>query len=226
MKYVMKVIMAILMLVAIYVTFKYRVMTMSAIVDTPRKTVIIDAGHGGMDPGKVGAEGVLEKDINLLLALELKEELLKMGYQVVLTRDKDMSLGDESASNKKIDDMKKRCGVVEEYNGDIMISIHQNSFSDEKVQGAQVFYYKYSDEGKKLAKNIQDAIRNYVDENNLRVEKDNTSYYLLVHTKCPTVICECSFLSNAEDMKKICDKTYRKKMAEGISLGIRNYFEN
>ena len=107
-------------------------------------TIVIDAGHGGLDPGKVGINNALEKDINLAIALKLERNLKENGINVVMTRTDDNGLYSESDSNKKVRDMKKRLSIIEEANPMLAVSIHQNSYPDPSVSGVQVFYYKYS----------------------------------------------------------------------------------
>ena len=189
-------------------------------------TVVIYPGHGGYDPGKVGINGELEKEINLKIALKVKELLTKQGINVVMTRESDMSMdnGDENVKSKKASDMARRLKIIEEANPDIMVSIHQNSYSSEKVKGAQVFYYAGSDEGKKLAEKLQDVIKRDVDADNTRKAKDNTSYYMLLRIQCPAVIVECGFLSNWEEATALCDEIYQNKMATAICDGIVEYF--
>jgi N-acetylmuramoyl-L-alanine amidase len=111
---------------------------------------VIDPGHGGVDPGMLGVNDTVEKEINLAIAYRLKEKLEEQGIMVVLTRTTDDGLYAESDSNKKIADMKKRCSIISENKADIVLSIHQNSFSDSAVCGAQVFYYKHSEKGSAL----------------------------------------------------------------------------
>jgi len=121
--------------------------------------------------------------------------------------------------------MKKRCQIIEDAKADIVISIHQNSFSQESVRGAQVFYYKYSQRGQVLADKIQKAIRQFADEENKRTIKDNSTYYMLVHTPCPTVIVECGFLSNHSEAEMLCTDEYQDKIANAIYEGIGEYFK-
>lgn len=191
-----------------------------------KKIVVIDPGHGGYDPGKVGINGELEKDINLKIALKVRELLVNQGYNVVMTRESDEGLDSESgnAKSKKASDMANRIKIIDEAKADIMVSIHQNSYSSEKVKGAQVFYYAGSDEGKRLAEKLQDVIIRDVDTDNKRKAKDNTNYYILLRVKCPAVIVECGFLSNWEEATALCDEIYQNKMAEGIANGIMEYF--
>ena len=185
--------------------------------------VVLDAGHGGADPGKVGINGALEKDLNLEIALLVKKYLEADDVQVVMTRETDAGLYDENATNKKVQDMKRRIALIEEVNPVIVVSIHQNSYHEEYVHGAQVFYYTGSEEGKRLAEKIQNRLILGVDPDNNRKVKPNDSYYLLKKTGTPIVIVECGFLSNAEESEKLCSKEYQEKLAWEIHLGILQY---
>ncbi len=155
-----------------------------------RPCVVIDAGHGGADPGKVGVDGSLEKDINLEIARRLQKFLVMADVDVVLTRDSDAGLYEESASNKKVQDMKNRVSVIEEKKPDLTVSIHQNSYHEEYVHGAQVFYYAGSEESKELAERMQQVLAAELDPDNTRQAKANDSYYLLKKTSSPIVIVE------------------------------------
>ena len=165
--------------------------------------VVIDPGHGGNDPVKGSKDGVLEKDINLEIALLLKEELEKMGATVIMTRETDICLAAEGATNKKSSDMKKRVEIINEINPTCMISIHQNSFSDQSVSGAQVFYNGESDDSKALAQAIQSEFIQSVDSENNRKIKEGNDYYILRKTICPGVIIECGFLSCPAETDKL-----------------------
>lgn len=155
-----------------------------------KPVVVLDCGHGGNDPGKVGVDKSLEKDINLAVALKLKRYLEQSDVKVVMTRDSDMGLYREGDRNKKTADMKNRCQKIAGANPDIVVSIHQNSYHQEEVSGAQVFYYKGSEKGKKLAQIIQKRFDYCLGEKNTRIAKANDNYYLLLHVKCPIVIVE------------------------------------
>ncbi|MGN0370775.1 MAG: N-acetylmuramoyl-L-alanine amidase [Butyrivibrio sp.] len=184
--------------------------------------IVIDPGHGGSDPGKVSDTGLLEKDINLEIALLLKEEL-DSDYRVILTRESDMGLYSENDTNKKASDMRERCRIIEEEKADMLISIHQNSYTDPDVKGAQVFYYTHSAEGKKLAESIQNSIKEIASPDNNRVSKSNNDYYMLLHTSCPAVIVECGFLSNPGEAELLNSKDYRKLIVSAIRKGIDDY---
>ena len=185
--------------------------------------VVIDAGHGGADPGKVGINGSLEKDINLEIAKKLKKFLEAEDVEVIMTRTDGNGLYDENASNKKVQDMKRRIAIIEEAQPEIVVSVHQNSYHEEYVHGAQVFYYTGSSTGKKLAELIQDCFVAGVDSENKREAKANDSYYLLKKTSRPIVIVECGFLSNREEEEKLNTEIYQEKAAWAIHMGVMRY---
>jgi N-acetylmuramoyl-L-alanine amidase len=193
--------------------------------DTPKTNfrVIIDPGHGGNDPGKIAADGSLEKDINLSIALKLKKFLEAQDIEVIMIRETDEGLYSRNASNKKVEDMKERLRVIENADADIVISIHQNSYHQGSVDGAQVFYYTSSASGKKLAEIIQNRLILGVDPENHRAAKGNDSYYLLKKTTIPIAIVECGFLSNHAEAKKLIDDYYQEKLAWSIHLGVMQY---
>ncbi len=192
-------------------------------IEEGKTCVVIDAGHGGIDPGKVGINGALEKDINLEIALMVKQFLEANDIHVVMTRETEEGLYDADASNKKVQDMKRRIAKIEEVKPTLTVSIHQNSYPEEYVHGAQVFYYNGSVEGQKLAEEIQSQLVEKVDPENKRQVKANDSYYLLKKTGIPIVIIECGFLSNAQEAEKLCTEEYQEKLAWAIHMGIIQY---
>ena len=181
--------------------------------------MVIDAGHGGWDPGKV-TEDVLEKNINLQIALKLQNYLEQGGSIVMMTRITDEALGD-----KKNSDLQSRRNLSALSKADILISIHQNSYPDENVRGAQVFYYSRSEKSKMLAEFIQAEIKNFADTSNKREITPNDDYYLLKQTEIPAVIIECGFLSSASERERLVTREYQEKIAWAIYKGIVNYFE-
>ncbi|MBQ2287684.1 MAG: N-acetylmuramoyl-L-alanine amidase [Lachnospiraceae bacterium] len=185
--------------------------------------VVIDPGHGGNDPGGIGVSGVLEKDVNLSVALFLKENLEQQGIEVVMTRETDQGLYSETAKNKKKEDLAKRIQIIEESRPDFVLCIHQNIFTDAKYSGAQVFYYEKSEEGAKLASAIQDQLIAGVDPSNNRVPKSNMNYYMLKQSPVPIVIVECGFLSNIEEEAKLGTLEYQRDLAWNIYLGTMHY---
>ena len=194
---------------------------------TPEEiTIVIDAGHGGNDPGKVGINEALEKDINLSIALKLKDTLEAENLHIILTREDDSSLAPVDATNQKVADMQARCKLIEETNPLFTISIHQNSYITEEATGAQVFYYTQSDEGKKIAESLQESFLTNLDQTNTRETKSNDSYFLLKKTPTPTVIVECGFLSNYNEAELLLTEEYQDAIVNAIRLGILNYLSD
>ncbi len=187
-----------------------------------KKIIVIDAGHGGHDPGKVSSNGIQEKDINLSIAQYLKSYLSAQDYIVYITRNHDEGLHDEGASNKKSSDMKNRISFFNEKKADLVISIHQNSYPDSFQHGAQTFFYEKSEESKLLATCIQNSLLQ-MDSSNTRKEKSTDSYYILKKSSMPAVIVECGFLSNPDETAKLTDPNYQKKLAYAISIGVSTY---
>ncbi len=185
--------------------------------------VVIDAGHGSKDGGKVGVGGILEKDINLAISLRVQELLEQQDIEVIMTREDDAGMYPKTGSNKKLADMKKRVELINEKRPALTVSIHQNSFSDASVSGAQTFFYGNSKEGKLAAEILQEQMIQTLQPKKERVAKANESYYLLKNTQYPTVIVECGFLTNPEDAKLLCDEEYQEQVAWAISLGILRY---
>ena len=182
-------------------------------------SIVIDAGHGGDDPGKVGVNNALEKDINLAIALELKAMLENKGFTVYLTRE------DDSALSSKKEDMKARMDMIKEIQPAFIVSIHQNSYTDASVCGPQVFYYSESPEGKEFAQIMQQEINNFLTPAKPRVSQANNNYYLLKESPAPIIIVECGFLSNPEEADLLTTTTYQQKIARGIYFGIMSYYE-
>lgn len=183
-------------------------------------TIVIDPGHGGVDPGKVSGSGIEEKQINLSIALKLRPLLEAEGYTVVLTRETDEDVC--TGSYSKVEDLENRVDIIGDCEAMFVVSIHQNSYTDDSIKGAQVFYAKESDEGKNIATAIQNSLLS-IDETNTRQPKANSSYYLFVNTDCPVVIVECGFLSNPDEEKMLLDDEYQSRIAEAIRDGICDY---
>lgn len=190
-------------------------------VEKKEYTVVLDAGHGSSDSGKVGINGVLEKDINLSISKKTKKYLEKKGIRVIMTRDKDESLAEGEKGNRKVQDMKARVKRINDTKPDLAVSIHQNSYHEESIHGAQVFYYEHSESGEKDARILQEALL-AVDPDNTRQVKANTTYYLLKRTEVPILIIECGFLSNQEDAEKLASEDYQKEIAKAIANGIES----
>ena len=218
-----------LMLVSVYFIIRGGArLTASRKIETEpaRPCVVIDAGHGGADPGKVSVDGSLEKDINLEIAKKLQQFLIMEDVDVVLTRESDDGLYDENTSNKKVQDMKRRVQIIEEKKPALTVSIHQNSYHEEYVHGAQVFYYANSEKSRELAERIQQVMTLHLDKQNTRQAKANDSYYLLKKTSSPIVIVECGFLSNYEEAQKLSSDLYQEKVAWAVHLAVLQYLNS
>ena len=181
--------------------------------------IVIDSGHGGDDPGKIGINQAKEKDVNLKIAKKVKKRLKKEGWKVVMTREEDVMLGDAQKGNRKIHDMKARVELINKTMPAMAVSIHQNSYQEAEIHGAQVFYYSHSQDGKRMAETMQRALL-MADEENTRQAKGNDTYYLLKRTEVPTIIVECGFLSNPQEAEKLTEDGYQKKLAQAITSGI------
>ena len=193
---------------------------------TQRYTVIIDAGHGGFDGGAVAPDGTLEKDLNLSVALKLDSVLKIMGYDTVLVRDTDVSTADDKGTERsqKVSDIKARLRLTEKYKDALFVSIHMNKYTSPQPHDAQVFYSQV-DGSKELAECIQRSITAGVQTDNKRVVKKTTKdIYLLYHAVIPSVIAECGFISNPNDLLKLKSDEYQLKMAAAIAAGINDYY--
>jgi N-acetylmuramoyl-L-alanine amidase len=220
----LELIMALLLLLtAAVVARKGAQVVMSQTEEQTQKVVVLDAGHGGYDPGKVGINQAMEKDINLQIAIRLKALLESEGITVIMTREDDDGLYSQDSTNKKAEDLRNRCSVINEASAICAVSIHQNSYTEEYVCGAQVFYHAQSEEGKQLAGYIQDSLRIRLDSSNERQPKANESYYLLKNTSCPIVIVESGFLSNSKEAALLITQDYQEKIAWAVYMGIVNY---
>lgn len=179
------------------------------------KTIIIDAGHGGIDPGAVSPSGTREDRINLCIAKKLRSYLEHDGANVVMTRETDEGIR-----------LNKRAEMVREYEPDIVVSIHLNKFGQSQYYGAQTFYMKGSEEGKALAKSIQDELIRVLDRGNKRQIKASDSFLILKASDAPSVIVECGFLSNPEEEKLLKTDEYQERIAWAIYTGIVGYFSS
>lgn len=214
---------------AIAVGIAFREEKISAKFPVDGKVIIIDPGHGGMDPGAYSKDGILEKDINLNIAKFLKGYLQQSGAKVIMTRDKDISLhndNDKTVREKKRADLLNRKNKVNSSGADLFISIHQNYFSESKYKGAQVFYCKDNRQGQILAEIMQNEIRNNLDSENKRVPMQiDQSKILFKDLKVPAVLVECGFLSNSSEAKLLNNEDYQRKLAFSIYLSVSQFFD-
>ncbi len=191
------------------------------------KTVIIDAGHGGIDGGTSASDGTVEKNLNLQISLKINEILMSMGVKTVMTRTDDADLSDENASTirqKKVSDIKKRLSIINETEDAVFVSIHQNHFTQEKYSGAQVFYSKNNPQSRDLAEKIRFQLITVLQIDNTReIKQSGSEIYLLHHAKVPAVMVECGFLSNYNETQLLKNEEYQQKLAFTISMGIIDF---
>ena len=178
-----------------------------------RKCFIIDAGHGGIDGGAVSCTGAYESHINLEISIRLNDLLHLLGYDTKMIRVEDISIytTGQTIAGKKSSDLKERVRIVNETENGILLSIHQNHFSDSYYSGAQTFYPNTTG-STELAKSIQNAFVNTINPGSNRKAKPAEGLYLMKHIQKPGVLIECGFLSNFEEEKKLRQATYQKKI--------------
>lgn len=191
-------------------------------------TIIIDAGHGGVDSGAVGINNVLEKDINLQIALKLKDLFEISGFNTKMTRNLDESIHNRDSDtirSKKISDLKNRLDIVNKDPNNLLISIHQNKFEDNKYKGAQIFYSKNNPLSRELAQSMQASFAGLLQKDNKReIKPSPKNVFLLNRSNVPSIIVECGFLSNSDDVKNLLDADYQKKIAFTIFCGFLDYW--
>lgn len=191
----------------------------------PLPRVLIDPGHGGEDGGAV-VEDTLEKNINLPISQDTGDLLRLLGFEVQLTRTEDTGLSDEgkNVKQRKINDMKKRLKLYDSCDNNVILSIHQNKFSDTSSNGTQVFYSPNHSQSKMLADCIQHAVQSGLQPQNQRLpKKAGKNIYLLSNTKQPAVIVECGFLSNKKERRMLLDDAYQRELAFIITTGFLDF---
>ena len=197
---------------------------------TSNRVIMIDAGHGGIDGGATGQSGVMEKDINLSIALKLQTLIEHSGGIVVITRADDRSIHDEDKTTiraKKVSDLKNRKAMITESQADVFISIHLNKFEQPQYFGAQVFYSTTNEKSKTLASFIQkELVDNLGDGNRRDIKPAPKEIFILRDVAIPAVIVECGFLSNPEEERKLQNEQYQQKIAWNIYVALMKYFNN
>lgn len=179
-------------------------------------TVVIDAGHGGFDGGAVGSNGVCEAELNLSVALFLKDMLEEKGLEVIMTRNDENALAETKSG-----DMDERKRIMLDENADIVVSVHMNKFRDKTVSGPMVFYMEGSAEGKTLADHIIGCLCEKVGRTKRNANPEDL--FVLREPKAPSVLVECGFLSNAAEEALLQTEEYRISLAQGICEGILEY---
>ena len=192
--------------------------------------IVLDAGHGGMDGGATAKDGTIEKDINLAITLKLRDMLEASGYKVVLTRESDRSLHDESAGTVreiKTSDLKNRLALMNTYPACLFISIHQNHYTESVYSGAQIFYSPNQPESQVLAQTIQDLFHEKLQpQNNRQIKPAGKNLYLMWNAKVPAILAECGFLSNETETALLKEETYQQKVAFILYSGILSYLQS
>jgi len=211
------------LLVAIVGSSTVTVITVNAPIERT-KTVILDPGHGGVDGGAVSCTGVYESNLNLEIALRLNDLMHLLGINTVMIRESDCSVytKGETIAQKKISDLKERVRIVNTTPNAILISIHQNHFTDERYSGAQVFFAP-TDESQSLAKALQSTFVKTINPTSNRQIKKANGVYLMQHIQCPAVLIECGFLSNQNEEYKLRTKEYQQQICTVITCCVSNY---
>lgn len=198
--------------------------------DTAYPTIVLDAGHGGIDGGAVATDGSSEKDINLAITLKTEAILKAFGVPTVMVRTDDRSVHDPEAKTTrqiKVSDIHNRMKLFEETPNSILVSIHQNHYSSPSVKGAQVFYSNNTQSSADLAEQIQSAVRSQLQPwNDREVKPSGSSIYLLYQAKATAVLVECGFISNPAENQQLHDDAYQEKMAFCIAQGVLQYLSS
>lgn len=218
----------IVLLLTILLGFDFFQSFVTASVDKALEPVIvIDAGHGGEDGGTVSSKGYIEKDINLSISKKLDDIFTLLGYDTLMIRTEDKMIFDEGSQSirqKKSSDLHNRTDIVNKTYGSILLSIHQNHFTESRYNGAQVFYSKNNGESKHLAQNIQDSIVSQLQPQNKRqIKMSGSEIYLLDNAKAPSVMVECGFLSNENEAELLINENYQIKMSLCIVKGTLDF---
>lgn len=194
-----------------------------------RPKIIIDAGHGGMDGGAVGYDEIVEKNINLSIAMKLKDLLVLSGFDVVMVREQDEAIFDkgvEGVKNQKTSDMYNRLKIIKDNPDAIFVSIHQNKFPESKYSGAQMFYSPNSPHSETLAQIMQTRFKTMLQpENNREIKRADSDLFLLYQATIPAMIIECGFLSNPEEALKLSSDQYQNDMTYTILTGLLEFIE-
>jgi len=189
--------------------------------------IILDAGHGGIDGGTTSCSGKLESAYNLEITHRLNSLLNFMGFQTVMIRTSDISVytEGETIAQQKISDLRERVRIVNETPNALLLSIHQNYFSDARYHGAQVFYAE-TDRSQELARQIQENLKNTVNPGSNRMSKKSNGIYLMEHIHQPGILIECGFLSNVQEASKLSTAEYQKKLSAVIAASISSFLSN
>lgn len=192
-------------------------------------TIIIDPGHGGLDGGAVGVDGIVEKDINLAISMTMQDMFKASGFQVIMTRDTDVSIHDQGITGtrkQKSSDLRNRLAMVESHPNALFISVHQNKFGSASSHGAQMFFSPNDPQSQRLALILQDNMAAALQPDNTRqIKKAGKDLFLMYNAKCPAVLMECGFLSNSQEAHMLVDSDYQNKIAFVAFASVLEYLE-
>lgn len=190
------------------------------------KTIAVDPGHGGVDPGAIGPDGLLEKDIVLDIALRLRTLLQSAGATVVMTRETDIDLSDAALgrqySKRKRQDLQRRGKLINDSNARVLISIHVNSMASARWSGAQVFYHQDAPESRRLAETIQYVLREHLQNTTRQIATGD--FYITRVSACTAVLVEVGFISNPTEARLLASADYRAQLAAAIFGGLLHYW--
>lgn len=208
-----------------FITDKAVTVLANAKLERPTKVYIIDAGHGGIDGGATSCTGILESQLNLEIALRLNDLMHLLGQHTIMIRTTDKSVyrSGTTIAAQKVSDLKERVRIVNETEDGVLISIHQNIFSDGKYAGSQIFYSD-NKESKLIAEKLQTNLIQFINPNNNRKIKPANGIYLMEHITQPGILIECGFLSNIEEEAKLRSSSYQKRICAVIATTISCHF--
>ena len=202
--------------------------TATATNELTKPIIVIDAGHGGEDGGATSETGLLEKDVNLHIALILQKLFLQSGFEVTMTRTEDKAIYNNDAISlreKKVSDIHNRSEIINQSADNILISIHQNKFEQRKYSGTQIFYSDNNSFSRQLAENIRLSVTGLLQNNNTRQTKASTDdIYILKKANVPAVLVECGFLSNPQEEELLKIEMYRNQLAFAIFSGFIEFY--
>lgn len=189
-------------------------------------SIVVDAGHGGIDGGVLGVRTKKkESEVNLALALKLKERLSDAGFSVTLTRKTDAGLYGTTATGFKKRDMLKRKEIIEDASPDLVLSVHQNFYPTSSVRGGQAFYKKEDENGKKLASCVQERLNAFYQTQGVKGRTEAIGdYFVLNATPFVSIIVEYGFLSNPEDEKLLLSSNGQSSLVSATVAGVLEYF--
>ena len=211
---------------AVYISENREPTVATSTLEIPQQlpTIIVDAGHGGIDTGTSGHDGTAEKDLNLAISFRLKELLQQCGFRVIMTRETDTLIGAGDAQTirgRKQQDLSARLALTQSESPCVLVSIHQNYYTDGKYDGAQVFYTENHQKNQPLAQAIQHRIQTHLQPNNDRqIKTVGSEIFLLYHCQAPAVMVECGFMSNEKELSLLKNEEYQSQMAFCIAMGL------